>query len=65
MPRAVLTALRPAIMMGVVGAALLVLILKARLPRAALPLRMAWTSPSPALLQVLGVRLVPLALVGR
>ena len=60
-PRAVLTALRPAIMTGVVGAALLVLILKARLPRAALPLRMAWTSPSPALLQVLGVRLVPLA----
>ena len=60
-PRAVLTALRPAIMTGVAGAALLVLILKARLPRAALPLRMAWTSPSPALLQVLGVRLVPLA----
>ena len=60
-PRAVLTALKPVMMTGVVGAALLVLILKARLPRAALPLRMAWTSPSPALLQVLGVRLVPLA----
>ena len=60
-PRAVQTALTPATMTGVVGAALLVLILKARLPRAALPLRMAWTSPSPALLQVLGVRLVPLA----
>ena len=58
--RAIPAAMGPAKRPGVLGAARLVPILKARLPRAARPLRMAPTSLSPALLQALRVFLVPL-----